>query len=53
MLYQYIETDISSTILYDRSFNWFMLCLWLERGRIEFIGSGTETVDRYLKAVTV
>lgn len=27
--------------------------IWLERGRIEFIGSGTETVDRYLNTVTV
>jgi ABC-2 type transport system ATP-binding protein len=25
--------------------------IWLERGRIKFIGSGTETVDRYLDTV--
>jgi ABC-type polysaccharide/polyol phosphate transport system ATPase subunit len=25
--------------------------IWLERGRIQFIGSGTETVDRYLNTV--
>jgi ABC-type polysaccharide/polyol phosphate transport system ATPase subunit len=25
--------------------------IWLERGRIRFIGSGTETVDRYLNTV--
>lgn len=27
--------------------------IWLERGRIEFIGSGSETVDRYLDTVMV
>jgi len=27
--------------------------IWLDRGRIKFIGSGTETVDRYLNTVTV
>jgi ABC-2 type transport system ATP-binding protein len=26
--------------------------IWLERGRIKFIGSGKETVDRYLNTVT-
>ena len=27
--------------------------IWLERGRIKYIGSGRETVDRYLSTVTV
>ena len=27
--------------------------IWLERGRIKYIGSGEETVDRYLNTVTV
>ena len=27
--------------------------IWLERGRIKFIGSGSETVDRYLSTVAV
>jgi ABC-type polysaccharide/polyol phosphate transport system ATPase subunit len=26
--------------------------IWLERGRVKFIGSGSETVDRYLSTVT-